>query len=288
MQHLYYKFGIILLAMTEAQTIEKETLKMSSNNLLKGKKGIIVGVANKWSIAWAVAKACMKEGAEIGFTYQGERVSRNLEKLFTEENLKDPFSINLDVTKDEELVQASETIKKQFGQIDFFLHAVAFAKREELGGEFVNTSRDGYHLAQDVSSFSLIALAKAFKPLMEEKGGSIVGLSYLGGERVVKNYNVMGVAKAALESTARYLAYDLGQKNIRVNIVSPGPIKTLSASGIDDFSKMLEHFRNTAPLRKNVSAEDVANTCVFLFSNYSQAITGETIYVDCGYNTLAM
>jgi enoyl-[acyl-carrier protein] reductase I len=278
--------------MSEAKTLEKpqekERLKMTSSNLLKGKKGIIVGVANKWSIAWAVARACIREGAEIGFTYQGERVYRNLEKLLQEENLKDSFCINLDVTKDDELLASSEKVKNQFGQVDFFLHAVAFAKREELGGEFVNTSRDGYHLAQDVSSYSLIALSKAFKACMEEKGGSIVALSYLGSERVVKNYNVMGVAKAALESTARYLAYDLGPKNIRVNIVSPGPIKTLSAQGIDDFSKMLEHFRNTAPLRRNVLAEEVADTCVFLFSDLSRAITGETIYVDCGYNTLAM
>ena len=256
--------------------------------LLKGKKGIIIGVANKWSIAWAVARACMREGAEIGFTYQGERVLKNLEKLFSEANLKDPFSINLDVTKDEELVQASEKIKKHFGQIDFFLHAVAFAKHEELSGEYVNTSRDGYHLAQDVSSFSLTALSKAFMSLMSEKGGSIVALSYLGSERVVKNYNVMGVAKAALESSARYLASDLGPKNIRVHVVSPGPIKTLSASGIDEFSKMLEHFKNTAPLRKNVQAQEVADTCVFLFSDYSRAITGELIFVDCGYNILAM
>ena len=272
--------------MTEASTLEKP--KVESSMLLKGKKGIIVGVANKWSIAWAVAKACVREGAEIGFTYQGERVLKNLDKLLQEENLQNSFKVNLDVQKDEELKSAGESIKNQFGQIDFFLHAVAFAKRDELGGEFVNTSRDGYHLAQDVSSYSLITLAKAFKPAMEEKGGSIVALSYLGSERVVKNYNVMGVAKAALESTSRYLAYDLGPKNIRVNVVSPGPIKTLSASGIDDFSKMLEHFKNTVPLRKNVSAEEVADTCVFLFSDYSRAITGELIYVDCGYNTLAM
>ncbi|MBI2996780.1 MAG: enoyl-ACP reductase [Candidatus Melainabacteria bacterium] len=261
---------------------------MQSNNLLKGKKGIIVGVANKWSIAWAVARACIREGAKVGFTYQGKRVLRNLEKLFEEENINNPFSVNLDVTKDEELFLASESIKKQFGQIDFFLHAVAFAKHEELSGEFVNISRDGYHLAQDVSSYSLIALSKAFKSCMEEKGGSIVTLSYLGSERVIKNYNVMGVAKAALESSARYLAYDLGSKNIRVNVVSPGPIKTLSASGIGDFSKMLEHFRGVAPLKKNVSAEEVADTCVFLFSDLSRAITGEIIYVDCGYNTVAM
>lgn len=276
-----------LKTIEKAQEQEKEKLNMSSNNLLKGKKGIIVGVANKWSIAWAIAKACIKEGAEVAFTYQGERVLRNLEKLFNEEKLN-PFSVNLDVTKDEELLSSNEALGKHFGQIDFLLHAVAFAKHEELGGEFVNTSRDGYHLAQDVSSFSLIALAKAFKPLMEEKGGSIVALSYLGSERVVKNYNVMGVAKAALESSARYLANDLGPKNIRVNIVSPGPIKTLSASGIADFSKMLEHFRTVVPLRKNVSAEEVADTCVFLFSDLSRAITGEVIYVDCGYNMLAM
>lgn len=272
--------------MSQVQTLQKP--KEVGSMLLKGKKGIIVGVANKWSIAWAVAQACIREGAEIGFTYQGERVLKNLDKLLQEANLKDSFTVNLDVAKDDELQSAGEAVKKRFGQIDFFLHAVAFAKREELGGEFVNTSRDGYHLAQDISSYSLISLSKAFKPCMEEKGGSIVALSYLGGERVVKNYNVMGVAKAALESTARYLAYDLGPKNIRVNIVSPGPIKTLSAQGINEFSKMLEHFRNIAPLRKNVSADEVADTCVFLFSDLSRAITGETIYVDCGYNTLAM
>lgn len=275
-----------MLPYSEAKTLERT--KEVRNMMLKGKKGIIIGVANKWSIAWAVAQACIREGAEIGFTYQGERVLKNLDKLLLEANIKDSFTVNLDVTQDEELKSAGEAIKKHFGQIDFFLHAVAFAKREELGGEFVNTSRDGYHLAQDISSYSLISLAKVLKPCMEEKGGSIVALSYLGSERVVKNYNVMGVAKAALESSARYLAYDLGPKNIRVNVVSPGPIKTLSASGIDEFSKMLEHFRNYAPLRKNVTQEEVADTCVFLFSDYSRAITGELIYVDCGYNTLAM
>lgn len=261
---------------------------MMSGNLLKGKKGVIVGVANKWSIAWAVANACIREGAEIGFTYQGERVLRNLERLLEESDLKNSFTLNLDVAKDEELQIAREAVKKHFGQIDFFLHAVAFARKEELGGRFVDTSRGGYHLAQDISSYSLIALAKALEPCMEEKGGSIVALSYLGGERVVKNYNVMGVAKAALESSARYLAYDLGSKNIRVNVVSPGPIKTLSATGIDDFSKMLEHFKDVAPLKRNVFASEVADTCVFLFSDLSRSITGETIHVDCGYNIVAM
>lgn len=271
--------------MSEAQTLENP--KKVGSMLLKGKKGIIVGVANKWSIAWAVAQACIREGAEIGFTYQGERVFKNLDKLIKEEGLKDPFSMPLDVTKDEELAGAGEKIKKEFGEVDFFLHAVAFAKREELGGHFVDTSRDGYHLAQDVSSYSLIALSKAFEPAMKE-GSSVVALSYLGSEKIVKNYNVMGVAKAALESTARYLAHDLGEKGIRVNVVSPGPIKTLSAAGIDDFSKMLDHVKNISPLKKNVTADEVADTCVFLFSDLSRAISAELIYVDGGYNQMAM
>ncbi len=266
---------------------EKE-IKMPGHNLLKGKKGIIVGVANKWSIAWAVAKACVREGAEIGFTYQGERVLKNLDKLLAEENLQSSFTVNLDVQKDEELLSAGEAIKKQFGHIDFILHAVAFAKKEELGGDFTNTSRDGYQLAQDVSAFSLIALAKAVKPCMVEKGGSIVALSYLGSEKIVKNYNVMGVAKAALESSARYLAYELGPNNIRVNVVSPGPIKTLSAAGIDDFSKMLEQVKNVSPLKKNTSTDEIADTCVFLFSDLSRGISSELIYVDGGYNNVAM
>jgi len=272
--------------MMSTETVEKPV--MQGNNILKGKKGIIVGVANKWSIAWAVARACVREGAEIGFTYQGERVLKNLDKLLVEENLQKCFTVNLDVQKDEELATAGEAIKKQFGNIDFILHAVAFAKREELGGNFSDTSRDGYQLAQDVSAFSLIALAKALKPCMVEKGGSIVALSYLGSEKIVKNYNVMGVAKAALESASRYLAYELGPNNIRVNIVSPGPIKTLSAAGIDDFSKMLEHVRNVSPLKKNTSAEEVADTCVFLFSDLSRGITSELIYVDGGHNNVAM
>lgn len=272
--------------MSESQVLEKP--QKVGSMLLKGKKGIIVGVANKWSIAWAVAKACVREGAEIGFTYQGERVLKNLDKLLQEENLQNCFTVNLDVQKDEELKSAGESIKNKFGQIDFILHAVAFAKREELGGDFTNTSRDGYQLAQDVSAYSLIALSKAVKPCMVEKGGSIVALSYLGSEKVVKNYNVMGVAKAALESSARYLAYELGANNIRVNVVSPGPIKTLSAAGIDDFSKMLDHVKNIAPLKKNTSAEEVADTCVFLFSDLSRGISSELIYVDGGYNTVAM
>jgi enoyl-[acyl-carrier protein] reductase I len=253
--------------------------------LLEGKKGAIVGVANKRSIAWGIAQAAAREGARLAFTYQGERLKENVEELSG--TLKDSIVLPLDVTKDEEIAAFSETLKAQFGTLDFLVHAVAFAKREELDGKFVDTSRDGYLLAQNISAYSLTALSRAVAPLMEGREGSIITLSYLGGEKVVANYNVMGVAKAALEMSVRYLASDLGPRGIRVNAISAGPIKTLAAAGIHGFSKILDHYKTISPLRRNVTQEEVGDTGVFLLSSMSRGITGEVLHVDSGCHIMA-
>ena len=215
--------------------------------LLSGKRGLVVGVANKQSLAWGIAQAAAREGARLALTYQGERLEENVRKLAAE--LVSPVILPLDVTRDEELDALVPALQEQLGGLDFAVHAVAFALREELDGEFVQTSREGYRIAQDVSSYSLTALTRRVAPLMTA-GGSILTLSYLGGERVVPNYNVMGVAKAALEMSVRYLASDLGPKGIRVNAISAGPVKTLASSGVHGISRMLEHHRTLAPLRK--------------------------------------
>jgi enoyl-[acyl-carrier protein] reductase I len=253
--------------------------------LLEGKKGVIVGVANKRSIAWGIAQAAAREGARLAFTYQGERLKENVEELSAA--VKDPLLLPLDVTKDEEITAFTETVKTQFGTVDFLVHAVAFARREELDGQFVDTSREGYLLAQNISSYSLTALARAVAPMMEGREGSIITLSYLGGEKVVANYNVMGVAKAALEMSVRYLAADLGPRGIRVNAISAGPVKTLAAAGIHGFSKILEHYRVTSPLRRNVTQEEIGDTAVFLLSSMSRGITGEVLHVDSGCHIMA-
>jgi enoyl-[acyl-carrier protein] reductase I len=252
--------------------------------LLGGKNGLIVGVANKRSIAWGIAQAAAREGARLALTYQGERLKENVEELAA--TTKDSVLLPLDVTKEDEIAAAAETVKAQLGSLDFLVHAVAFAKREELDGRFVDTSRDGYLLAQNVSSYSLTALARAFAPLMEGRNGSIITLSYLGGERVVANYNVMGVAKAALEMSVRYLAADLGPQGIRVNAISAGPVKTLAAAGIHGFSKILEWYRVTSPLRRNVTQEEIGDAAVFLLSSMSRGITGEVLHVDSGCHVM--
>jgi len=252
--------------------------------LLEGKKGVIIGVANKRSLAWGIANAAARHGARLAFSYQGERLKENVEELSA--TVKDPLIFPLDVTKDDQIASMGDLLKREFGTVDFLIHAVAFAKREELDGKFVDTSREGYLLAQDVSSYSLTAVSRAVAPLMEGREGSIVTLSYLGGERVVSNYNVMGVAKAALEMSVRYLAADLGPQGIRVNAISAGPVKTLAAAGIHGFSKILETYRNYAPLRRNVTQEDVGDTGLFLISSLSRGITGEVIHVDAGFHVL--
>jgi enoyl-[acyl-carrier protein] reductase I len=254
--------------------------------LLEGKHGLVLGVANKRSIAWGIAQAAHREGARLALTYQGERLEKNVRQLA--EGLRDPLILPCDVARDEDLRDVAAKVGGEFGGLDFVVHAVAFALREELDGEFVGTSREGYRVAQDISSYSLTALARETVPLMKERGGSIVTLSYLGGERVVPHYNVMGVAKAALEMSVRYLAADLGPRGIRVNAISAGPIKTLAASGVHGLSKMLEYHRTHAPLRKNTEQEEVGDTALFLLSPLSRGITGEVIHVDGGFHVMGM
>ena len=251
--------------------------------LLEGKRGLIVGIANKRSIAWGIAQSVAREGARLAVTYQGERLESRVRTLA--EELTDPVILPLDVTNDDEMDAAAKTVQERMGGLDFMVHAVAFALREELNGEFVDTSREGFRIAHDISAFSLTALTKRAAALMGESG-SIITLSYLGGERVVPNYNVMGVAKAALEMSVRYLAVDLGPKGIRVNAISAGPIKTLASSGVHGISKMLAFHRTHAPLRRNTDQAEVGDTAAFLASDLSRGITGEVIYVDGGYNVL--
>ena len=253
--------------------------------LLDGKHGLILGVANKRSIAWGIAQSVAREGARLALTYQGERLKENVVELAG--SLTRPLILPCDVAKDEDLAALAESVRQEFGRLDFVVHAVAYALREELDGEYLNTSREGYRLAQDISAYSLTALARHCAPLMEG-GGSLLTLSYLGGERVVPHYNVMGVAKAALEMSVRYLAADLGPRGIRVNAISAGPIKTLAASGVHGLSKMLEYHRNHAPLRKNTEQEEVGDAALFLVSALSRGVTGEVIHVDGGFHVMGM
>ena len=254
--------------------------------LLSGKTGIVFGVANKRSLAWAIARRAAEEGARIALTYQGERLEENARELAS--TLKDAIVLPCDVTKDEEIVTVFERVKEEFGTLDFVVHGIAFALREELEGEFVNTSREGYRIAQDVSAYSLTAIARQAAPLMEGRNGCILTLTYLGGEQVIPGYNVMGVAKAALDMSVRYLASDLGQRAIRVNALSAGPIKTLASAGIAGFSKILEHMRNRAPLRRNVDQAEVADAALFLLSDMARGVTGEVLHVDSGYHIMGM
>lgn len=251
--------------------------------LLSGKKGLVIGVANKHSIAWAIAQSVSNHGAQLLFNYQNERLRENVEELVA--TMPGAKAFPCDVASDADIAALMQQVQKEFGRLDFLVHSVAFAPREELAGQFVNTTRQGFATALDVSAYSLVALAKAALPLMAE-GGSIVTLTYLGAERVVQHYNVMGVAKAALEATVRYLAYDLGPRNIRVNAVSAGPIKTLAARGVSGISKMVDHHKEFAPLRRATEQGEVGDTALFLVSPLGRGITGEVIYVDGGYHIL--
>jgi len=271
--------------MPEIETRVEEIVFKS--DLLKGKKGLIVGVANRRSIAWAVAKALSNHGAQLAFTYQGERLKEGVAELAATLPSKSPL-YPCDVTKDEEVKSVFDQLGQEFGSLQLLVHAVAFAKKEDLDGRTVDTARDGFHLALDVSSYSLISLVKAAEPLLEKEGGSVAALTYLGSEKVIPNYNIMGIAKAALESGIRYLAYDLGKKNIRVNGVSAGPISTLAARGISGFTTMLEGHRQKAALGRNVEVEEVANTALFLLSPLASGITGEVVYCDAGYRIMGV
>ncbi len=243
---------------------------------------VVFGVANKRSIAWAIAQQLQKAGAKLAITYQNERIRQEAEEMIL--SLPgDPFQC--DVSSDDQIDSLFEQLKRRYGRIDVLVHSIAYAPPEELRNDFVMTSREGFRIAHEISVYSLIALARAAAPLMSQ-GGSIITLSYFGAEKVVPNYNVMGVAKAALESTVRYLAYDLGKKNIRVNAISAGPIKTLAGRGIAGLGEMLKAHATRSPLQRNVDVEEVAATAAFLAGRGAAGITGETIYVDCGYNIM--
>ncbi|MFA6600874.1 MAG: enoyl-ACP reductase [Candidatus Omnitrophota bacterium] len=256
-----------------------------TSEFLKGKNGIVFGVANKRSIAWSIAAALSAHGARLAFTYQGERLKENVESLAATLPGSSPI-YECDVTREDHIRGVFDQVGRDFGALHFLIHSIAFAKKEDIEGRAVNISRDGFQTAQDISAYSLIALAKAAEPLMEKEGGSILAMTYLGSEKVVPNYNVMGLAKASLESAIRYLAYDLGKKNIRVNGISAGPINTLAARGISQFTTMLENHRSRAALGRNVEAEEVGKAAFFLLSPLSSGITGEILYVDCGYRIM--
>ncbi len=257
-----------------------------STSPLAGKLGVVFGVANKRSIAWAIAQAWHNAGARLAFTYQGERLKENVEDLAGTFGADTPI-IECDVAKDEHIARVFGEVGQKFGRLHLLLHSVAYAPREALEGEFVNTSREAYRVAHDISAYSLVALARGAAPLMTE-GGSIVAMSYYGAEKVVPHYNVMGVAKASLEASARYLAYDLGPKKIRVNCISAGPMNTLAARGIAGFTDMMKHYEAHAPLKRNVLPEELGATGVFLASDGAAAITGQVIYVDSGYQIMGM
>jgi len=252
-------------------------------NSLQGRTVVVFGVANKRSIAWAIAQQMQEAGAQLAITYQNERLKQEADELIVA--LPNAEAFQCDVSRDEEIAQLFERLKQRYGTLDVLVHSVAFAPAEDLKGEFVDTSREGFRIALDISAYSLVAVSRAARPLMNE-GGSIMTLTYYGAEKVVPRYNVMGVAKAALEAIVRYLAYDLGKNKIRVNAISAGPIKTLAARGISGFGDMLGAQAERAPLQRNVDVKEVASTAVFLASDAGSGITGETIYVDCGYNIM--
>lgn len=255
--------------------------------LLEGKTGVVFGVANKRSIAWAIAQALSREGMRLAFTYQGERLKESVEALSS--TLAGSLLLPCDVTNDAEVDAVFREIDGTFGRLDALLHSVAYAPKEDLENEFVKTSREGFKVAHDISAYSLVALTRAALPLMEKSGGgSVLALTYYGAEKAVEGYNLMGVAKASLEASIRYLAANLGPRNIRVNAISAGPVNTLAARGIKGFTGMLHHHAEKAPLRRNVELEEIGNAALFLLSPMSSAITGEVMFVDCGYNIIGL
>jgi enoyl-[acyl-carrier protein] reductase I len=254
--------------------------------LLDGKTGLVMGVANKRSIAWGIANAVSKAGARLVLTYQNERLGENVQELAP--SLNNPLLVQCDVGSDEQIQKLVSRIGEEIGHLDFLVHALAFAPREALDGMYADTKRDDFKTALDVSAYSLVAMSKAVLPLMKSRNGAIVTLTYLGSERVVQKYNVMGVAKAALESSVRYLANDLGPHGIRVNAISAGPIKTLASSAVGGISNMIKLHTERAPLRKPVEIDEVGDAALFLVSPLSRGITGEIIYVDGGYHILGV
>ena len=253
--------------------------------LLKDKKALIFGVANNRSIAYGIARVFKENGARLALNYLGEALKKRVEPISQE--LGSEFIFDCDVSSDDQILAAAELVKEKWGQVDILVHSVAYAKREDLQGRFIDTSREGFHIAMDISAYSLVKLCQVFEPLFT-KDSSVMTISYYGAQKVIKNYNVMGVAKAALEASVRYLAADLGQNGVRVNAISAGPIKTLAASGISGFKTILKTIEDKAPLHRNVTQEEVGNTALYLASNLSSGITGEVIFIDSGYNILGI
>jgi len=256
-----------------------------SGGLLEGKRGIVFGVANNKSLAWFCAQACAQHGAQLAFNYLGEAQEKRVRGLLQDDS--NAIILPCDVSKDEEIEDFFSKVQEKWDSIDFIIHSVAYTDRENLRDKFMSVSRASFASTMDVSAYSLIALSKAGAPMMKQ-GGSIITMSYYGAEKVVPRYNVMGVAKAALESSAKYLAHDLGEQNIRVNVISAGPIRTLSSSAIPGIREMLDNAQKYAPLKRNIVGKDVAGTAVYLLSELSAGVTGEVLHVDCGYSTLGM
>lgn len=254
--------------------------------LLEGKRAAIFGVANERSIAWAISEAFHEQGAELALTFAGEALEKRVRPLA--EGIGAKIILPCDVARDEDMEQVFGALKQEWGGLDILIHAIAFANKEDLANPYVQTSRQGFHLALDISAYSLVALARHAAPLMEGRNGAILTLTYMGSEKVIPNYNVMGVAKAALEASVRYLAQDLGPKGIRINAISAGPIRTLAAAGISEFRTMLHHVAERAPLKRNIDAAEVGKTAVYLCSDWGSAVTGEVLHVDAGYNIMGM
>jgi enoyl-[acyl-carrier protein] reductase I len=253
---------------------------------MSGRRAVIFGVANDHSIAWAIAQRFHREGAELALTYPNEAIEKRVRPLA--EALGVSLVLPCDVSRDQEIAAVFSTLREKWGELDAIVHAVAFALREDLKGRFVDTSRQGFHTALDVSAYSLVALSRHAEPLLDKRSGSIVALTYFGAEKVIPHYNVMGVAKAALEACVRYLAADLGPSGIRVNAISAGPLRTLSAAGISGFKTMLHHHEECAPLRRNIDAGEVGAAALYLCSDLATAVTGEVLHVDAGYNIIGM
>ncbi len=264
---------------------QKQENGLVSGNLMAGKRGLIMGVANDRSIAWGIAQACAAQGAELAFTYQGETLKKRVLPLANSVN--SPIIEPCDVADEESLDKLFAIVKEKWGKLDFVVHGIAFSDKNELDGFYVNTTRENFLKTMDISCYSFTAVAQRALPLMEE-GGSLLTLSYIGAERVMPHYNVMGIAKAALEASVRYLSVDLGPKNIRVNAISAGPIKTLAASGIGDFRYILRWNEINAPMRRNVTQKEVGNTALYFLSDLSSGTTGEVMYVDAGYHNIGM
>jgi enoyl-[acyl-carrier protein] reductase I len=255
--------------------------------MLEGKTGIVFGVANKRSIAWAIAQSLANEGMRLAFTYQGERLKENVADLTAA--MPGSLLVPCDVTNDAEIDAVYAAVDREFGKLDALLHSVAFAPKDDLENDFVKTSREGFKLAHDISAYSLVALTRGALPLLEKAGGgAVLALTYYGAQKAVEGYNLMGVAKASLEASVRYLAANLGPQNIRVNALSAGPVNTLAARGIKGFTTMLKHHAERAPLRRNVDLDEIASAGLFLLSPMSTAITGEVMFVDCGYNIVGL